>query len=686
MKRIGSLLTAGALALSLVTLPAGAAEAAPALEETAQAAAQAALTAGGAQSIQYALWQDGEIILTGHAGNYSRTENRALTDDILYGVGSVSKTYTAAAVLKLVDEGKVELDAPVTAYLPDFTMADGRYTDITVRMLLNHSSGLPGSTIANGFLLNDPDTLAADTLLEELSSQTLKADPGAFSVYCNDGFTLAELVVEAVSGMDFDDYVRQAILEPAGLEDTWFPGEDFDQSLLAKTYYGADETRALPAETVGVHGTGGIYATASDLAAFGGAVFCEDGILSADAIAASMADEYARGIWPEDTEDVVSYGLGWDNMEWYPFCQSDIQALVKGGDTLYYHAGLVVLPEYDMAAAVVSSGGVSTYDQLAANQILIAALAEEGVTVDQTVKALPAAESAAMPAEQLENAGYYGSTSAQYQVDIQADGTLTMSYLNYPTSIPAQTFTYCSDGSFRDSTGLSYISFVKERNGQTYLYQQAVSPLPGLGALPIANYAAVKLPENDLSPEVAAAWDSIATLGILPMNEPYNSQTFLALADAAAVAEVPETIPGYIGAARIADETTARSEIQVPGVGSRDGVDYQLEERDGVLWINAKGSLYMDAAAAPTLFTGSGASYTTIQADGYARWYQVGDAAGKTMTVQVPENSGFWVYDGNGQVTASSVLWGDTTVTLPEDGTIVFAGDPGARFHLRFQG
>ena len=149
---------------------------------------------------------------------------------------------------------------------------------------------------------------------------------------------------------------------------------------------------------------------------------------------------------------------------------------------------------------------------------------------------------------------------------------------------------------------------------------------------------------------------------------------------------MPETIPGYIGAARIVDETTARSEIQVPGVGSRDGVDYQLEGRDGVLWINAKGSLYMDAAAAPPLFTGSGASYTTIQADGYARWYQVGDAAGKTMTVQVPENSGFWVYDGNGQVTASSVLWGDTTVTLPEDGTIVFAGDPGARFHLRFQG
>ena len=118
--------------------------------------------------------------------------------------GSASASQSApASAITLTDQAgrQVELDAPVTAYLPDFTMADGRYTDITVRMLLNHSSGLPGSTIANGFLLNDPDTLAADTLLEELSSQTLKADPGAFSVYCNDGFTLAELVVEAVSGL-----------------------------------------------------------------------------------------------------------------------------------------------------------------------------------------------------------------------------------------------------------------------------------------------------------------------------------------------------------------------------------------------------------------------------------------------------------------------------------------------------
>ena len=675
------------LALSLA-VPAAAAEtetAAADLQTLADTAATYAAQYGGAQSLQYALWQDGEIVLTGHVGDFSRSENRLMTGEELYGIGSVSKIYTTVAVMQLVEDGRVSLDAPVTRYLPDFKMADERYKDITVRMLLNHSSGILGTGLSGAMLFGEASTEAHDTLLEKLSQQRLAADPGAFSVYCNDGFTLAELVVEAVTGMDFMDYVDENILSPLGLEDTFAPGGDFDTDRLARIYRGTDP-RALPQDTLNAIGAGGIYATASDLAAFGGALTGTE-LLRQSSLDAMAAPEYDRGIWPDSGEpDSLAYGLGWDNMEWYPFCQSDIQALVKGGDTLYYHAGLVVLPEYDMAAAVVSSGGVSTYDQLAANQILIAALEEDGVTVDQTVKTLPAAEPAAMPAEQLENAGYYGSTSIQYRVEISEDGTMTLSTMNYPTTMPAQTFSYYSDGSFRDATGMSFISFVKERNGQTYLYQQAVSPLPGLGALPVANYAAMQLPENPLSPEVAAAWENVATTGILPMNEPYNSQTFLALADSASTAETPEVVPGYIGAARIVDETTARSEIQVPGVGSRDGVDYQLEDRDGVLWIDAKGSLYMDAAAAPSLFTGSGWAYSTIQDDGYARWYQVGSAAGKAMTVQVPENAGFWVYDGAGQLTASSVLWGDTTVTLPEGGTIVFAGDPGARFHLRFQG
>ena len=71
-----------------------------------------------------------------------------------------------------------------------------------------------------------------------------------------------------------------------------------------------------------------------------------------------------------------------------------------------------------------------------------------------------------------------------------------------------------------------------------------------------------------------------------------------------------------------------------------------------------------------------------IQSAGYTCWYQVGDAAGKTMTVQVPEHGGFAVYDAAGLPVAASWAWGDTSAVLPEGGWVVFSGTPGARFVL----
>lgn len=673
--RWSALLLALTLALSL-TVSAAAEETADPVEEAIAAAA----TFGGAVSIQYALWQDGAVTDTGASGVYSKTENRALTEDILYGIGSVSKIYTTVAVMQLAEQGKVSLDAPVTRYLKDFRMADSRYKDITVRMLLNHSSGIMGTGLAGAILFDDADPSATDGLLEALSTQRLIADPGAYSVYCNDGFTLAELVVEAVSGMDFMDYVDRYILDPIGLDDTYAPGGDFDTARLAKTYSG-NSTEALPVDSLNAIGAGGLYATASDLASFGGALTGTK-LLKESSLEAMAYPEYSRGIWPDDTLDTLAYGLGWDNVEWFPFCQSDITALTKGGDTLRYHAALVVLPEYDMAAAVVTSGGTSTYNQLAATQILAAALAEEGVSVDQTIPALPEAEPAPLPAELKQYAGYYGSTSLQYHIELADDGTLTMTCPTYPTMVPAQTFTYCADGTFRDATGTAALSFVKEDNGEIYLYQKAVSALPGLGALPVSNYAAVKLPDNAVTEEVQALWDQVLTMSILPMTEKYSSQVYLSLSETAAEASQP--IPGYLGPDRIADETSALFAVALPGVGGRDGMDYTRQVRDGVTWLTVRGSVYMEASGAPQLFTGSGWAYSTIQPDGYARWYQVGSAAGKTMTVQVPEDAGFWVYDASGKVAASSVLGDTGAVTLPEGGMVVFAGEAGARFHLRF--
>ena len=75
--------------------------------------------------------------------------------DQIYCIGSVSKVYVTTAVMQLVEQGKVDLDAPVTDYIDDFKMADERYKDITVRMLMNHTSGIFGSSLKNSDLYGD---------------------------------------------------------------------------------------------------------------------------------------------------------------------------------------------------------------------------------------------------------------------------------------------------------------------------------------------------------------------------------------------------------------------------------------------------------------------------------------------------------------------------------------------------
>ena len=155
----------------------------------------------GTTSLQYALIDGGEIVVSGQTGKNDINDKVPLTSNTIYGIGSTSKMMLTAAVMKLVDEGKIDLDVPVVNYMPDFKMKDNRYKQITPRMLLNHSSGLLGTSISNATLYGDNDTYSHDTFLEQLANQNLKADPGAYSVYSNDGFTLAEILVERVSGI-----------------------------------------------------------------------------------------------------------------------------------------------------------------------------------------------------------------------------------------------------------------------------------------------------------------------------------------------------------------------------------------------------------------------------------------------------------------------------------------------------
>lgn len=646
--------------------------------------AEKALEASGAVSIQYALSDGGKITVSGHAGVYSKTENRALTPDIMYGIGSTSKIYTTAAVMKLVDEKKVDLDTPVKTYLPEFEMADERYQRITVRMLLNHSSGLMGSTLGNAFLFDDNDDILHDTFLESLKRQRLKAEPGAYSVYCNDGFTLAELLVEQVSGMDFTTFLHQNFFEPLQLVNTKTPQDTFDKKQLARLYSSMDKSKELPADVVNAIATGGIYSTAEDICRFAQIFTGEKPLLSEESVRAMTEKEYENGIWPKAERNTFGYGLGWDSVNLYPFSEYGITALTKAGDTQLSHSSVVVIPEYHLVAAVTSSGGSSSVDQMLANHLLLEALKEKGI-ISELKPELSVEASEKVPYEKnpSEYEGLYGDSSKLLTVSISEEGMLTLAMALAPSV--QEKYYYIGNGMFESSDSETYrtrISFEKADNGITYIRTEAVATVANFGQTAATMYSFQKLPENMLPDEVKQAWQQRNGKHYFPLTEKYTSQVYYPSMPVAGIAISEQ---GYLGANRIIDASRANAVVQIPGMTGRDLTDYRFYNEDSTEYLDGAGSLFISQDGIKPIYAG-GDAVCTIQPNGYARWYQIGeDAKGKTISVQVPQDAGFMVYDKKGICVMNTVLMDSEKTTLPEGGYLVFVGKIGAQFHITMQ-
>lgn len=639
---------------------------------------QLLLDAGaGITSIQYAMVDSGEIVESGVGGVYSKQENRLLTTENLFGIGSTSKMFTTAAMMRLVDQDKVDLDRPVTDYIPEFTMADERYRDITVRMLLNHSSGLMGSTYGNGFLFDDADTQAHDTLLADLATQTLKADPGAFSVYCNDGFTLAEIVIERVSGMSFTDFIHQEITGPLGMTHTKTMQDDFDRSSIVRTYNPSAPEQETPTDAVNIIGTGGVYATAEDLCRFAQIFTGEADILTDAAREATFHREYADGQWLDAENNVVGYGLGWDSVDLYPFNLYGIQAVTKGGDTLLMHNSLIVLPEYGLSAAVSSSGGSSAYCQMLATSLLLDQLEQKGVITERlsALDSFTPAEQTALDADMKQYEGLYGDSTSLMRLTMDDAGTLTLTNAYAPTQ--AQTYLYCGDGLFKHETGALELRFTQQ-NGRTYLTYRGYSAIDGLCDVVSETYYLEKLPENEVTDEMQAAWTAREGKAYVSVTDKASSQLYMSGMPMLGIG----TVDGYLLSNPLTSDSRADVAIQIPMMGGRDTSPFVFETIDGVEYVHYTDGLYMDASAVPDIYTGA-RSHLTIQPTGYNRWYNLPEVLdGKTMTAQLPEGAGFVVFNAAGQTVNQSAATGDTQVTLPGGGAIVFCGAAGDRIDL----
>ncbi|UHA76291.1 beta-lactamase family protein [Paenibacillus sp. 481] len=638
----------------------------------------------GTNSVQYALIDHRNIVVSGQSGKNDEKGQKPLTKDTMYGIGSTSKMFTTVAIMQLVDQEKIDLDTPVVQYIPEFTMKDERYKQITPRMLLNHSSGLNGSSLTNAALFEDNDTYAYDTLLKQLAGQTLKADPGAYSVYCNDGFTLAQILIERVSGMDFTSYIHRHITKPLGMANTKTPLDSLNTAKMAGLY-SPTYTGQLPNETFNLIGTGGMYSTAENLARFS-QIFTGEakGVLSSKSVAAMAQDEYKTPLWPDDADNSsFEYGLGWDSVKLYPFSAYGMKALTKSGTTALYHSSLVVLPEQDMAVAVVSSGGSSTLNQLLANEILLQALKEKGTIVKlKPEKSFGAPVKANMPASVLQYSGIYGATSTTMNINITQGGVMSITTEQSPDN-PAEIYKYSADGTFRSADGNTKISFVTEENGRTYLWVRRYVSVPGLGQMALSVYNAEKLQPNKLPAETKKAWEKRDGKKYYLLNEKYTSLGYLWAIITRL--NVSKQLPGYVGDKRITGPNTAISELQIPGVYGRDLLGITFLTQDGVEYLNLGGNILVNEDVVKPINLAK-KSIVTIPANGYAQWYTISDKdGGKTVKVSMPSNASFAVYNAEGICIYFSVIRGKDQVKLPAGGSIVFAGDAGTKFAISAQ-
>ncbi|MEV0574373.1 serine hydrolase domain-containing protein [Streptomyces sp. NPDC050392] len=165
----------------------------------------------------------------GSAGVHDLVSGRPADPDGRFRAGSVTKVFTAAVVLQLAGEGRISLDRPARHYLPDLIPA--AYGRVTVRQLLNHTSGLPsvgpaGTDTPEGAYAHRFDLIDPADVVREATAHRPDFAPGTQQHYANIGYTVAGLLIERVTGDTYASQVSRRVLEPLRLRDTGFPGTD----------------------------------------------------------------------------------------------------------------------------------------------------------------------------------------------------------------------------------------------------------------------------------------------------------------------------------------------------------------------------------------------------------------------------------------------------------------------------
>lgn len=312
--------------------------------------------------LSVAVVKDDRVVYARGFGFRNTESGARTTTQTLFGIGSVTKSFTALAVMQLAEEGKLSLDDPISLYVPVRLQPFGE----AVRLwhLLTHSSGIPALGYAEAFIRSAvgeealwmPIASYEDLIvfLQDAESWAI-AKPGERFFYLNEGYLLIGRVIEVVSGLSSEDYVRQRILEPLGMTRTYFHREAVEADPDWATPYIIDrDGKRIPTPfPYGISADGGLISTVLDLSRYL-RMFLGRGVLDGKTIVSSASIEQMETLCvplPSPLFGDESYGLGW---RIYPDFLGH-KLITHSGSVLVHTAYAAYVPDANIGVALLSN-------------------------------------------------------------------------------------------------------------------------------------------------------------------------------------------------------------------------------------------------------------------------------------------------------------------------------------------
>lgn len=386
--------------------------------------------------------KDGKVLLRKAYGLANLSNKETLQADHVMRLGSITKQFTAVAILQLIEAGKMALNDPVTKFFPDYPETG---KTVTIEHLLTHTSGIPSYTGKPGFVASANKDISVSGMVDSFKNDALEFEPGSTFRYNNSGYFLLGAIIEKVSGETYANYVAKHIFTPLGMNNTAHEGHERSQQARAQGYSQRTDSfePSMKISMTQPYAAGSLTSTVDDLAKWDTAITAGK-LLKADSWKRAFTSYKLKN--GQDTN--YAYGWGVGEFEKQPM-------ISHGGGIPGFSTFALRLPKDKVFVAVLNNAdGGLPQPEMIATRLAAAAIG----------KPIPEFKAISVDEKTLDQyVGMYRIDDKNRRIIVREGTKLVMTRTDGPkTEMQA----YAQNGFFRDNNSLLRVEFNRNAKGE----------------------------------------------------------------------------------------------------------------------------------------------------------------------------------------------------------------------------